>query len=84
MTVFQRTPGWVIPRMDRATTALERAVLRRVPGVRRLQRLVQYLVRDGLLYRLIRRNRVFRTIVQSHRRGRTCAARCATPSCGRS
>ena len=64
VTVFQRTPGWVMPRMDRATTALERAVLRRVPGVRRLQRLVQFLVRDGLHYRLIRRNRVFRTIVQ--------------------
>ena len=65
VTVFQRTPGWVMPRIDRATTALERAVLRRIPGVRRLQRLVQYLVRDGLLYRLIRRNRVFRAIMQS-------------------
>ena len=68
VTVFQRTPGWVIPRMDRATTALERTLLRRVPGVRRLQRFVQYLVRDGLHYRLIRRNRVFRTIVQGFAR----------------
>ena len=68
VTVFQRTPGWVIPRMDRATTALERTLLRRLPGVRRLQRFVQYFVRDGLHYRLIRRNRVFRTIVQGFAR----------------
>lgn len=64
VTVFQRTPGWVIPRMDRATTALERMVLRLVPGSTRLQRLVQFVTRDGLHYRLIRRNRMFRTIVQ--------------------
>ena len=62
VTVFQRTPAWVIPRMDRATTALERTVLRLVPGATRVQRLLQFFVRDGLHYRLIRRNRLVRTI----------------------
>jgi cation diffusion facilitator CzcD-associated flavoprotein CzcO len=64
VTVFQRTPGWVIPRFDRATTAAERGVLRLIPSAARLQRLVQFLVRDGLHYRLIRRNRTVRAIIE--------------------
>jgi cation diffusion facilitator CzcD-associated flavoprotein CzcO len=32
LTVFQRTPAWVVPRMDRTTTAFERKFLRFVPG----------------------------------------------------
>ncbi len=63
LTVFQRTPGWVVPRMDRATTALERTLLRLIPGSSRVPRLLQYLVRDGLLYRMIRRDPVVRTII---------------------
>jgi cation diffusion facilitator CzcD-associated flavoprotein CzcO len=65
MTVFQRTPGWVVPRFDRDTSALERRLLRLVPGATRVQRLVQFAVRDGLHFRLIRRNRVFRGVMQA-------------------
>jgi cation diffusion facilitator CzcD-associated flavoprotein CzcO len=64
LTVFQRTPGWVIPRFDRDTTPFERRVLARVPGATRAARLVQFAVRDLLHYRLIRRNRVFRRITE--------------------
>ncbi|PWD40944.1 cyclohexanone monooxygenase, partial [Gordonia paraffinivorans] len=32
LTVFQRTPAWVVPRVDRTISPLERAVYRRVPG----------------------------------------------------
>jgi cation diffusion facilitator CzcD-associated flavoprotein CzcO len=65
MTVFQRTPGWVIPRFDRRVTKLEHRIRRLLPGSSRVQRLVQFLVRDGLHYRMIRRNRVVRTIIEA-------------------
>ncbi len=65
LTVFQRTPGWVIPRFDRDTTALERRVLALVPGAARLARGFQFAVRDGVHYRLIRRNRVIRRITEA-------------------
>ena len=42
-TVFQRTPAWVIPRSDRAFSALERAAFRRLPGRMRLERWRLYL-----------------------------------------
>jgi cation diffusion facilitator CzcD-associated flavoprotein CzcO len=65
LTVFQRTPGWVIPRFDRDTTALERRVLALVPGAARLARVFQFAIRDGVHYRLIRRNRVIRRITEA-------------------
>jgi cation diffusion facilitator CzcD-associated flavoprotein CzcO len=64
LTVFQRTPGWVIPRFDRAVGALERRVRRLLPGSSRVQRALQFLCRDGLHYRLIRRNRAFQAVMQ--------------------
>jgi len=36
--VYQRTAPWVIPRNDRVYSRVERAALRRVPGLRRLYR----------------------------------------------
>jgi cation diffusion facilitator CzcD-associated flavoprotein CzcO len=38
LDVYQRTAPWVIPRNDRPYSRLERAALRRVPGLRRLYR----------------------------------------------
>lgn len=38
LTLFQRTPHWVLPKLDRATTSVERWALRHVPGVGRLAR----------------------------------------------
>ena len=46
LLVFQRTPGWTFPRMNRPITALERAVYRRWPGVQRAVRTRQYLYRE--------------------------------------
>jgi cation diffusion facilitator CzcD-associated flavoprotein CzcO len=65
LTLFQRTAGWVIPRFDRNTTAFERRLLALIPGATRVLRSMQYGVRDGLHYRLIRRNRVFRKITEA-------------------
>jgi cation diffusion facilitator CzcD-associated flavoprotein CzcO len=65
MTVFQRTPGWVIPRCDRAIGAFERRVRRLLPGSSRVQRFAQFAIRDGLHFRMIRRNRAFRFAMQA-------------------
>ena len=35
LTVFQRTPPWIIPRMDRSFSRAERFAFRHVPGARR-------------------------------------------------
>ncbi|MGH8868037.1 MAG: flavin-containing monooxygenase [Actinomycetes bacterium] len=45
--VFQRTPPWVIPRRDRAISALERGLFRRVPAAQRLARTAIYLLRES-------------------------------------
>jgi cation diffusion facilitator CzcD-associated flavoprotein CzcO len=41
VTVFQRTPPWVVPRMDRPVGAI-RSVLRAIPGLQRLERSLVY------------------------------------------
>jgi len=47
LTVFQRTPAWVIPRIDRTVGRWERALYRRVPAVQRAVRGVVYSYREG-------------------------------------
>ena len=54
--VFQRTPPWVMPRPDRATTRLERRAYRRFPLLQKLARTMVYwrqelLLVPGLVYR---------------------------------
>ncbi|MGH2690689.1 MAG: flavin-containing monooxygenase, partial [Actinomycetota bacterium] len=46
LLVFQRTPGWTFPRMNRRITGLERAIYRRLPAVQRAVRTRQYLYRE--------------------------------------
>ncbi|MEU1206662.1 NAD(P)/FAD-dependent oxidoreductase [Nocardia sp. NPDC005825] len=38
LTVFQRSAPWIVPRMDRRTLGMERALLRRIPLTQRLVR----------------------------------------------
>jgi cation diffusion facilitator CzcD-associated flavoprotein CzcO len=61
LTIFQRTPSWVLPRPDRAYTALEKFLLR-APPLARLNRWWHYWVHEarfaafkghGLTYRLM-------------------------------
>ncbi|SHM92863.1 flavin-containing monooxygenase [Cryptosporangium aurantiacum] len=47
LTVFQRTPGWVIPRGDRPYLASERALYRRWPVTQKISRGAAYLYREG-------------------------------------
>jgi cation diffusion facilitator CzcD-associated flavoprotein CzcO len=42
MDVYQRTPNWIIPRNERAFSALEKAVFRHVPGAQRALRSLVY------------------------------------------
>jgi cyclohexanone monooxygenase len=42
VTVFQRTPQWIVPRVDWRTTRLERWLYRRVPALQRLSRRIQW------------------------------------------
>jgi cation diffusion facilitator CzcD-associated flavoprotein CzcO len=48
LTVFQRTAPWVLPRMSRRISALERAIYRHVPGAQRLVRTALYWARETL------------------------------------
>ncbi|MEZ4358942.1 MAG: NAD(P)/FAD-dependent oxidoreductase [Kofleriaceae bacterium] len=43
LTVFQRTPPWIVPRPDRPVSAFARSIYRRWPLVQRFMRLLVYL-----------------------------------------
>jgi cation diffusion facilitator CzcD-associated flavoprotein CzcO/NADP-dependent 3-hydroxy acid dehydrogenase YdfG len=42
LTLFQRTPGWVMPKLDHAIPAVERAAFRYLPGFQRSYRAAWY------------------------------------------
>ncbi|TQC44028.1 NAD(P)/FAD-dependent oxidoreductase [Rhodococcus sp. WS4] len=56
LTVFQRTPGWVLPRPDRRIGVFERAIRRLLPISSRFNRAAQWLSRDGVHFRMIVRD----------------------------
>jgi cation diffusion facilitator CzcD-associated flavoprotein CzcO len=49
LTVFQRTPPWIMPKPDRRVTGVERALFRRVPIVQRGYRNGIYLVQESFV-----------------------------------
>jgi cation diffusion facilitator CzcD-associated flavoprotein CzcO len=46
LTVFQRTPPWVMPRMDRRISGVERWLHAKVPATRALRRQLLWIVRE--------------------------------------
>jgi len=48
LLVFQRTPPWILPRLDRPTSAVERRLLRRLPALREGLRKALYWMFEGL------------------------------------
>ncbi|WP_072690240.1 flavin-containing monooxygenase [Rhodococcus marinonascens] len=48
LTVFQRTPAWVIPRLDRELFGLEKYLYRRIPWVQKAVRGSVYSLREAL------------------------------------
>lgn len=57
ITLFQRTPNWVIPRHDRAYRGWEKWAFRRLPLVNRLYRLLLFLRYDLLAYPIVKTGR---------------------------
>ena len=53
MTVFQRTPSWVVPKVERTFSGPERWVLRTVPGAHRLLREATYQILEQGVWRLM-------------------------------
>ena len=47
VTVFQRTPAWIVPRGDRATTSAHRARFRRFPILQRASRATIFRLAEG-------------------------------------
>nr|POE59239.1 baeyer-villiger monooxygenase [Quercus suber] len=48
VTVFQRTPNWIVPRMDSAISPFMRGIYRYLPPVRWTKRAVQMKIRESL------------------------------------
>jgi cation diffusion facilitator CzcD-associated flavoprotein CzcO len=48
MTVFQRTPPWIMPKLIRPISRFKRAVYAHVPGARRLARALLYWTREAM------------------------------------
>ena len=46
LDVYQRTAPWVLPRMDRPYPRFERSLYRKVPGLQRAMRALQYVSRE--------------------------------------
>ena len=61
VTVFQRSPNWVLPKDDRLYTRLEHAVLRRTPRLARILRWATW-ARNESRMPVLTRNRVFSAV----------------------
>jgi cation diffusion facilitator CzcD-associated flavoprotein CzcO len=49
VTVFQRTPAWILPRGDRPIRSLEKQLFRKIPAVQHLARRAIFLTRELLV-----------------------------------
>lgn len=58
LTVFQRSPAWILPRLDRTIGPLERGVYRRFPAVHRLVRRVVWTHRESFVLFMARMPRL--------------------------
>ncbi|MFI5958613.1 flavin-containing monooxygenase [Cryptosporangium sp. NPDC051539] len=69
LTVFQRTPGWVLPRGDRPYVASERALYRRWPITQKITRGTTYLYRESLVIGMAHLPRAlpaFQAVAEAH------------------
>ncbi|WP_245159521.1 NAD(P)/FAD-dependent oxidoreductase [Blastococcus sp. CT_GayMR19] len=57
VTVYQRTPAWVVPRTDRPVPPLVRRLYRFVPGMQKAIRGALYLLREFLVIGMAKRRR---------------------------
>ena len=68
LLVFQRTPGWVLPRLNRHITKFERFLYRRFPAVQRAVRAKQMVRHEvlGLVIRTPQRAKLGELICRTH------------------
>ncbi len=52
VSIFQRTPNWIIPRADRAYTKFEKSMFARLPFTMKLTRLAIYLYLELMFYKV--------------------------------
>ena len=62
LSLFQRTPAWVLPHTDRPISARERTLYRRVPAAQRAVRTGVYWMRELTAYGLTRDQRMLRPV----------------------
>jgi cation diffusion facilitator CzcD-associated flavoprotein CzcO len=60
MTLFQRTPTWVMPRRDRRFTDREKRLHRMVPGLQRVRRTATYLALESRIIGFAHRPEILR------------------------
>jgi cation diffusion facilitator CzcD-associated flavoprotein CzcO len=58
--VFQRTPHWVLPKLDGHISPFETQLLKAIPGLTRMIRLLQYIRHESLVLGFIRTPRALR------------------------
>jgi cation diffusion facilitator CzcD-associated flavoprotein CzcO len=68
LTVFQRTPPWVVPHSDRPITDAERAIYNRLPALQRAVRAGVYFGRELLVPGLAYRPKLMKIVEKAARR----------------
>ncbi|NEA54261.1 NAD(P)/FAD-dependent oxidoreductase [Streptomyces sp. SID13666] len=69
LNVFQRTPAWILPRLQRTHRLWEQRLTRRLPGLQRLRRAAAYWsleVRGPVMYALPRLGRLAEAVARRH------------------
>src|SRR4051795_6444746 len=67
LTIFQRTPPWVVPHRDRPITDGERAIYRRLPALQRAVRAGVYAGREALVPGLVHRPQLMHVLEKAAR-----------------
>ncbi|MGW6378138.1 flavin-containing monooxygenase [Rhodococcus sp. NPDC055112] len=71
LTVFQRTPAWVLPRGDRTLSRLEKRLYRRIPFTQKIVRAAVYTLREGYVLAMAKAPRLlpaFQAVAKAHLR----------------
>jgi cation diffusion facilitator CzcD-associated flavoprotein CzcO len=68
LDVYQRTAGWIMPRLDRSISAVEHRLFRRIPGLQRAVRTLIYYALELLVVGLVINPRVLTLLEKVARR----------------
>lgn len=66
VSVFQRSPNWVVSKPDRAFTAVERWLFRHAPGFQRLYRAGIFWTQESKLFAFFNRHRLAQKLARRH------------------